>query len=602
MLSPRRYLLIAFVTASLLIGAFIFVLYRQLQVTELYNNQVEHSYEVLRLTRRTLTDVLDLETGQRGYLLTGAKSFLEPYRSGQASLNDDLSALAILVSDNMHQMARLQETKENIIIYQKLLDEQIDLLNREGPGAITFDRLRTGKESMDSLRNSIDAILQAELQLLQERVQASRREDRNYQLTMFMGAALAIGGLFLANMFIIGLMARSRRAEKELAQFEEIYRLVLDGLDDGVYDYHPDTGVILFSPGYERLLGYSSAEMPNGVETLNRLMHPEDYERTWDLLGQYIRREIPAYTTEFRLRHKDGSWRWILARGIGVWDDTGRIRRVIGTHTDITPQKEREEELKQLNDDLESFAYIASHDLRAPLVNLKGFAGEITREMELTAPLVMNASKNLPEEEQMRIRQAFEEDIPESLGFIRSSVEKMDKLTAAILDLSRIGRREYRNEWVDADAIIKRCADALAYEITSKNIQLTIEPLPQVITDPLALEQILGNILDNAVKYLEPSRPGIITVKGAVLPGAVQYVVSDNGRGIADNDKSKVFDIFRRASNSGNVRGAGMGMAYVKATVRKLGGRIWFDSRLGEGTTFYLLLPARDANVPRSEK
>ncbi|MBV8939864.1 MAG: HAMP domain-containing histidine kinase, partial [Alphaproteobacteria bacterium] len=272
------------------------------------------------------------------------------------------------------------------------------------------------------------------------------------------------------------------------------------------------------------------------------------------------------------------------------------VRRMVGTHTDITEQKEKEEQLKHLNADLESFAYIASHDLRAPLVNLRGFAGELELALKEALPLVDKAAAALKPKEQETIQTAFQKDIPESLGFIHTAVDKMDMLTTAILDLSRIGRREYRDELVDTTAVVKRCLDTLAYEIQTKKIQVTCEDLPPLLIDPLALEQIFSNILDNAVKYLDPSRPGMIRIQAKQLPGAVEFSIEDNGKGIAIVDRHKVFDIFRRAGNSSNVRGIGIGMAFVKTTLRRLGGKIWFESAPGMGATFCFTIPQHSHN------
>lgn len=271
------------------------------------------------------------------------------------------------------------------------------------------------------------------------------------------------------------------------------------------------------------------------------------------------------------------------------------MRRLVGARTDITAQKKREEDLKQLNADLEGFTYIASHDLRAPLVNLKGFALELQHAMGQIRPLLERACSNISPADRKIFAQVFEKDMPEAIGFVQSSVDRMDKLTGAILDLSRIGRREYHMQIIDTGALVRRCLDVLTYEISSRQIEIVCSTLPAVVSDPMALEQVFGNILENAVKYLQPGRPGHIDVSALVTPTETIFAVKDNGRGISEGDEKKVFDIFRRAGNVGDIRGAGMGMAYVRAALRRLGGRIWFQSTPGKGTVFYVSLPAVQA-------
>jgi signal transduction histidine kinase len=267
--------------------------------------------------------------------------------------------------------------------------------------------------------------------------------------------------------------------------------------------------------------------------------------------------------------------------------------RLVGAHTDITEQKLRELELEQLNSDLEGFTYIASHDLRAPLVNLRGFASEVEHAVREVDASIDRAKEALSPEDAVRLERAFRKEVPESLHFIKAAVERMDKLTSAIADMSRIGRREYRHGKIDCNDVVARCIASLAHEINKKDVRVEYGNLPVVISDPLAVEQIFGNLLDNAVKYLNPDRAGTIRIEAKQYANETVFTVSDNGRGIAEGDHRKVFEVFRRAGNSGDVRGSGMGMAYVAATLRKLGGRIWLESKLGQGTSFHFSLPLR---------
>lgn len=244
---------------------------------------------------------------------------------------------------------------------------------------------------------------------------------------------------------------------------------------------------------------------------------------------------------------------------------------------------------------METFTFIASHDLRAPLVNLKGFAGEMQLAIEKIMPILYAAEDKFTPEQWKTLHELLAADIPESLNFIMQSVDKMDALTTAVLDLSRIGKHEYRCEPVDTHAVVQRCLGTLAFEIAQNGISVSCEPLPVIDSDPLALEQVFSNLLDNAVKYLDPARPGKIEIAARQERPDVIFAIRDNGRGIAPEDSNKVFQIFRRARNSTDVRGMGMGMAFVQSTVRRLGGSIWFTSQVGQGTVFYIKLPLKPA-------
>lgn len=253
--------------------------------------------------------------------------------------------------------------------------------------------------------------------------------------------------------------------------------------------------------------------------------------------------------------------------------------------------RERTADLGRANEEVQRFAYIVTHDLRAPLVNIMGFTSEletslapvqafIGRTEETGDPVVKNA------------RLAVLEDLPEAIGFIRSSTRKMDGLINAILKLSREGRRSLKPEPVDLDALLHAAAESVRHQIIDAKGTVTIEgKVNPIVSDKLALDQIFGNLLDNAVKYRDPKRPLSIRIQTGEEPGrSISIAIEDNGRGIAKQDHERVFELFRR-SGPQDQRGEGIGLAHVRAMVRNLGGDITLSSESGYGTTFKVILP-----------
>jgi signal transduction histidine kinase len=166
----------------------------------------------------------------------------------------------------------------------------------------------------------------------------------------------------------------------------------------------------------------------------------------------------------------------------------------------------------------------------------------------------------------------------------------MDNLINAVLKLSRAGRRNLNPETIMARDLVQNIVHSLAHQIESRNVAVIIDDLPTVVSDKTALEQIFGNLLDNAIKYLEPGRAGEIGISSERSDGEVVFHVRDNGRGMSREDIPRAFEIFRRVGKQ-DVPGEGMGLAYVKTLIRTLGGRIWCDSELGAGTTFSFTIP-----------
>jgi signal transduction histidine kinase len=256
---------------------------------------------------------------------------------------------------------------------------------------------------------------------------------------------------------------------------------------------------------------------------------------------------------------------------------------------------ERTADLAAANDELQRFAYIVSHDLRAPLVNVMGFTAELE---EATVPLrgllATLGNDAAPCPTRAAAEAAVREEIPEALGFIRSSTQRMDRLISAILRLSREGRRQLVPERVQMGALISSIAGTMQHQLDEAGCSLNIEGrLPDIVSDRLALEQIFANLIDNAVKYLGPERerPGRITVRGRLIArGRAVFEVEDNGRGVDPRDHDRIFELFRRAGSQ-DQPGEGIGLAHVRALARRLGGNVEIASALAQGSVFRVTLP-----------
>ena len=252
---------------------------------------------------------------------------------------------------------------------------------------------------------------------------------------------------------------------------------------------------------------------------------------------------------------------------------------------------DRTADLSRANEEIQRFAYIVSHDLRSPLVNVMGLTAELATAAAEMAALIDRAEAEAPQIVTEDARAAAREDLPEAIGFIRTSTQKMDRLINAILTLSRQGRRVLTPELFDVAAIVEGIRGSLAHRLDEQGADVIVEgDLPPIVCDRVAVEQILSNLIENAVKYAEPGRPVRVRICGGTIGLRVFYEVQDNGRGIDPRDHERVFDLFRR-SGAQDQPGEGIGLAHVRAVAYRLGGNIDLRSKLGEGATFRLTLP-----------
>ncbi len=272
---------------------------------------------------------------------------------------------------------------------------------------------------------------------------------------------------------------------------------------------------------------------------------------------------------------------------------------------------QRTEALTRANDEIQRFAYIVSHDLRSPLVNIMGFTseleelrGDIFRRIatlartQSTAPQSPENATDTAEPVLEGPDKQLSEDFTEALGFIKSSIAKMDRLISAILNLTREGRREFDPVQIDTKELIEAVVTTMAHQASEAEARIQVAPLPNIVSDRLALEQIFGNLIDNALKYLKTGVPGEISVRGRTKLGFAIFEVSDNGRGIDPKDHQRIFDLFRRAGTQ-DKPGQGIGLAHVRALVRRLGGTMSVASELNQGSTFTITLPI---NWPSSNR
>jgi signal transduction histidine kinase len=252
---------------------------------------------------------------------------------------------------------------------------------------------------------------------------------------------------------------------------------------------------------------------------------------------------------------------------------------------------ERTSDLREANNEIQRFAYIVSHDLRSPLVNIMGFTTELEA---LRKDMFERLAALRPEGDAdgQAKDETLDKDFDEALGFIKTSIGKMDRLINSILKLSREGRREFRPEFINMVDLLKGISASQAHKASELGADIEIAALPPAFTDRMAMEQIFSNLVDNALKYLQDGKPGRIQVRGRSTPSTVIYEVEDNGRGIAAEDHERIFDLFRRAGPQDRP-GEGIGLAHVRALVRRLGGQMSVKSTLASGSTFTVILPRR---------
>jgi len=386
---------------------------------------------------------------------------------------------------------------------------------------------------------------------------------------------------------------------EKIRDSEKQYRSLVEDINEWVW-MTDEKGVLIYSsPVVVDLLGYLHSEIigqslidlvDEGTRNAarKRLTRHEHKSEFTNLNAHIINSQRELVPMEFSASP--------------IFDDNGDFSGYRGVARDISERvkaekmqeeyqqtleqqvEERTIDLQEINEELKNFTYIVSHDLRSPLVSIVGFSSEIKEDID-------DVETSLSEiDVKSDIKEIVANTIPESLGFINKAAEKMEGLINNILALSRMGRRELIIEQVNSVDIVNRNLKAIAYQL--EDVDVSLKALPVLASDAISLEQIFGNLLGNAVKFLQSEGRGKIEIWAEEQQDYWQFYIRDNGKGIAEQDIPHIFELFKRVGEQ-QAKGDGMGLTYVQTLVRRLGGKISCESTLGIGTTFKFSLAKR---------
>jgi PAS domain S-box-containing protein len=323
---------------------------------------------------------------------------------------------------------------------------------------------------------------------------------------------------------------------------------------------------------------------------INSRHHPKEFFR--DLWATISHGKV--WHGEIRNRAKDGGHYWVDTTIYPFVNDAGKPVQYVAIRTDITQRKADEEKLKQVvgelaekNKELEAIVYTVSHDLRSPLVNVQGFGKQLNRACEAIRAAMAAGGTAVPAS---ALKQPVEATIPQALRFINAGVAKMETLLAGLLRYSRLGRVALKLEPLDMNKLVADILAAVKFQLDENKVEVNVAALPPCVGDSVQTSQVFSNLIDNAIKYREPSRPLRLEITGAVKDGQAIFRVADNGIGIAPEHQAKVFEIFHRLNPEGVV-GEGLGLTIAQRVLERQGGKIWVESRPGEGSTFFVALP-----------
>jgi PAS domain S-box-containing protein len=531
----------------------------------------DHTREVVNVSQQILSAVTDMETAQRGFVITEDEKYLQPYHNATLNLDSFVLRLFRLVNDNPVQVVRVSQLKRLVQTKREWVASIIETRRHSLAEAQALVASGRGLERMDVIRKQIDLIQQEE-----DKLYSQRSNLVDLTLTQFQSSfagMLLIAAIFIVILFLLINASMKARIKAEF-QFKTASAEIRD-----LYDYAPcgylsvDATTTLTNINQTLLdwMGYTASEV------IGRLKYPDLLsEQSKNEFRSRFKQEIDEYQTkgyinglEFEFMRKDKSIFPVLVNATAVFDDSGKFLKSRTTVFDNTARKDAENRADQLRKEMESFTYSVSHDLRAPLRFIGGYAQMLEEDY-----------KERLDAEGNRI-----------LATIQKNAERMGHLIDDLLDFSRMGRKELMLATVNLDQVVSEVVEEFHLHQLEPSVEVNLQLLGNVRADRSMIKQVWINLISNAIKYSRKQPISKVEIGRIDTDSEIHFYVKDNGVGFDMQYSHKLFEVFQRLHKMQEFEGTGVGLALVKRIVVRHGGRVWAASRTGEGAVFYFSLP-----------
>lgn len=525
-----------------------------------------HTQEVIGQSYEILSKIEDVELGKRGYVITGDTLFLEPFVKSKKQILTHLTHLKSLTKDNPLQQMRFNTLEklvnQELIFFKKVIELRSDQGFEEAKNAVATAR---GKILMDSIKSTIVDIRNEEQVLLNKRRQKNQDSiDSANSIIYFFQITIV---LFLIALFFVALTTFKTRQkaqillEKSNERFFKIFNyspipMAITNVSEGKFMYAND--VFCETTGYKRenLVGRKSVDV-NIISQEEREKSVKDIKKN----GGKIK------DVELKISKSNGELIDILFSAETLEIDNNKC--FVYACVDISGRKKSEEKLKEVNKELDSFTYSVSHDLRAPLRAISGY----TKILNEDYGSVIDA-------EGKRV-----------MKVISNNAQKMGQLIDDLLAFSRLGRQSVVNIPIDMNSLVKSIKEELMGFSDLKNIQIDIQDLINPTGDSSMIKVVMTNLLSNAIKYSSKKDEILIEIGSYCEEKNIVYYIKDNGAGFDMQYYDKLFGVFQRLHSTTEFEGTGVGLAIVQRIIKKHGGKVWAESKIDTGSTFYFSLP-----------
>ncbi len=568
----------------ILVGTIGAVAYRSLRHLLETQERVEHTLVILRTSHRLAAALKDAESGYRGYTLSGNRRDRSSLPALNAAVPPHLKRLRELTVDNPSQQKRLNAMEPLIEAKLGWMSEGARARETEGfEAAAKLFKTGRGQVLMDQVAHLLEELQDSEQSLLAERRALSEEDARRTfrNLALMTVVALLIGGGW--SVVIERSIRQKEDMEGALRDSLKTLTAFKAALDEHAIVAITDTRgkIVHVNEKFCAISMYPREELlGQDHRIINSGHHPKAFMRSlWETIA-----DGRVWRDEIKNRAKDGSFYWVDTTIVPFFHENGKPIQYIAIRADITRRKLAEENVQRLNSDLqrravelatankelESFSYSVSHDLRAPLRSIDGFSQAVLEDSAGT----------------------LSAESAEHLARVRAASQRMAQLIDDLLNLARVTRAELRRTTVDFSALAEAVAKELQSAEPGRAVAWSISPGLVVDGDEGLLRVVLQNFLGNAWKFTSKTARARIELSSSRQPdGSTAYFARDNGAGFDAAYAHKLFGAFQRLHDEADFPGTGVGLATIQRVIHRHGGRVWAESAIGKGATFYFTIP-----------
>ncbi|MBV8899585.1 MAG: CHASE3 domain-containing protein [Verrucomicrobia bacterium] len=547
----------------------------------------------------TLSLVKDAETGQRGYLLGGEDQFLEPYHAAVQDLQVLLPALVQEAGNVFHGrrdlIARYETAVQDTLNFLAMAIQKQATMRARGAGNVTraeqLALVTRGKQLMDSARAVAAELIAAERTGLAAVHKQSGRNVRWTYATFGLATALNLALLVALYRMVWRDVETRERTARQLAESEGQLTAAVDSLRSsesrlqavfnlssaGLAQTNRTGKFTLANARFAEIVGYSLDDLL-GMDLQKVVQNPGSGSST---------AVVEVGRRERRLARRDGKELWVLESVRPIQDTGAGTIGFVTALVDITSRKQAEEELQdllftleqrveqrtaeleELNRQLEAFTYTVSHDLRAPLRGIQGFAEALREDY----------------------RDKLDDNGQEYLRRVEGGARRMEVLIEDLLAYSRLSRTNFSLSPVSLGTALQEAMTLLEGDVRERSAQITIpEQLPAVCAHLPTLVQVLQNLLSNALKFTAPGKSPVVAINAETADEFVRLSIRDYGIGIEPGFSERIFQVFERLHGQDQFPGTGIGLAIVKKGVERMGGTCGVESEINRGSNFWVRL------------